>query len=102
MGRASPPGLLPGTALGGSSCAGHVSAPLTLPFVSLSPGCQDKAQKIRFLRSIRRLCRAARHKGLLEGLDVFCHKEQLAEHIKVRGQLAALGKGAGLPGTGML
>jgi len=77
-----------------------VSAPLTLPFASLSPGCQDEAQKMHFLRSIRRLCRAARHKGLLEGLDIFCHRENLADHIKVRGQPAALGKGARLPATG--
>ena len=72
------------------------------PFVSLCPGCQDEAQKMRFLQSIRTLCRAARHKGLSQGLDVFCPRDELAENIRVRGHPAGLGKGARPPGTGTL
>ncbi|KAM6184404.1 maestro heat-like repeat-containing protein family member 7 [Sarcoramphus papa] len=43
---------------------------------------KDEAQKMRFLQSIRTLCRAARHKGLSQGLDVFCPRDELAENIR--------------------
>lgn len=71
----------------------------TLP---LSPACQDEAQKVCFLQSIHRLCRSARHKGLLQGLGLFCHSQKLADHIRVRGQPEGLGKGERPPGTGTL
>ncbi|KAM6184400.1 uncharacterized protein WM294_017118 [Sarcoramphus papa] len=43
---------------------------------------KDEAQKMRFLQSIRTLCRATRHKGLSQGLDVFCPRDELAENIR--------------------
>lgn len=57
---------------------------------------------MRFLKCICTLCRAARHKGLLQGLDVFCHGFELAKSIKVRGHAEGLGKGSGSPVTGTL
>lgn len=57
---------------------------------------------MRFLKSINTLCRASRHKGLSHGLDVICHRNDLAETIRVRGHPAGLGKGARPPGTGTL
>lgn len=43
---------------------------------------------MKFLDSICILCRTARHQGLSQGLDVFCHSYELAENIKVRGHPA--------------
>ena len=78
-------------------------SPSHAPCLSLcSPGYQEKGQKLKFLESICILCRTARCRGLSEGLDVFCHSYELVENIKVRGHLAALGKGASLPGNGSL
>ena len=57
---------------------------------------------MKFLDSICILCRTAKHQGLSQGLDVFCHSYELAENIKVRGHPAPLGKGARPPGTGTL
>ena len=68
-------------------------------FVSLSPGCQDAEQKMRFLNSIRLLLRSARLTGLSEGLDIFCRRFDLVESIEVRGHLVNLGKGARPPST---
>ena len=84
-----------------SGPAGRVSTFSRSPFVSLSPGCQEKAQKMQFLETICTLCKAARQsKGLSRGLNAFCHKFELAENIKVRGHLAGLGRAARSPGTG--
>ncbi|XP_069633948.1 uncharacterized protein [Haliaeetus albicilla] len=67
-----------------SGPAGRVSTFSRSPFVSLSPGCQEKAQKMQFLETICTLCKAARQsKGLSRGLNAFCHKFELAENIKV-------------------
>ena len=57
---------------------------------------------MKFLESICSLCRTARHHGLSQGLDIFCHGYELAEKVKVRGHPVALGKGARTPGTGTL
>lgn len=115
-----PPALLPaaraaGRPLAGQSCsrrvsctalqpqcsspAGCVSTFSRSPFVSLSPGCQETAQKIQFLETICTLSKAARHKGLSRGLNAFCHKFELAENIKVRGHPVGLGRAARSPGT---
>ena len=85
-----------------SSPAGHVSTFSRSPFVSLSPGCQEEAQRIRFLEIICTLCKAARRQGLSQGLNAFCHRFELAENIKVRGHPAGLGRGARSLGTGTL
>ena len=68
-------------------------------FVSLSPGCQDADQKMMFLNNICLLFKSARVTGLLEGLDIFCHRFRLAENIEVRGHPAAPGKGPRPPST---
>jgi len=68
-------------------------------FVSLSPGCQDADQKVRFLNSIHLLLRTVQLTGLSEGLDIFCRRFKLAENTEVRGHLVDLGKGARPPGT---
>lgn len=57
---------------------------------------------MKFLDSICILCRTAKHQGLSQGLDVFCHSYELAENIKVRGHPAGLGRGARSLGTGTL
>lgn len=59
--------------------------------------------KMKFLRSIISMCRTARNRGLWSGLDAFCLKYQLAEHIKVMGHpLVALGGVQGQAvGTGL-
>ena len=57
---------------------------------------------MQFLECICTLCRAARHKGFLQGLDAFCHRFELAESIKMRGHPAGLGKGAGSLDTSTL
>ena len=71
--------------------------------VSLPPGCQDKDLKMKFLRSIISVCRSARNCDLWCGLDAFCNKYELAEHIKVMGNpLVALGGVQGQAvGTGL-
>ncbi|KAM6100881.1 LOW QUALITY PROTEIN: ATPase family AAA domain-containing protein 2-like, partial [Pterocles gutturalis] len=50
-------------------------------FVS-SPG-QEHGQKMEFLHSICTLCDTARRRGLSQGLDIFCHRYDLAENIKL-------------------
>lgn len=52
---------------------------------------------MRFLETICTLCKAARHKGLSQGLKAFCHRFELAENIKVRGHPVGLGRGGKLP-----
>ncbi|XP_071658789.1 maestro heat-like repeat-containing protein family member 7 [Patagioenas fasciata] len=52
-------------------------------FVSLSPGCQDEERKLKFLKSVAMLFRAATYNGLSQGLDLFCQRYKLAENIKV-------------------
>ncbi|KAM6032499.1 uncharacterized protein LJ206_002324 isoform 2-T2 [Theristicus caerulescens] len=44
---------------------------------------KEEMEKMRFLKCICTLCRVARHRGLLQGLGVFCHRLELAESIKV-------------------
>ncbi|XP_010006126.1 PREDICTED: LOW QUALITY PROTEIN: uncharacterized protein LOC104397812, partial [Chaetura pelagica] len=66
----------------GGSAAGPVSPFSPSLMVSPSPGCQGQDQKIKFLECIHMLCRTTRHSGLTEGLDVFCHRYELAENIK--------------------
>ncbi|XP_075028767.1 uncharacterized protein LOC142092526 [Calonectris borealis] len=46
---------------------------------------KEETKKVWFLECICTLCRAARHKGLLQGLDVFCHRFELAKSIKLGG-----------------
>lgn len=92
----SPPGPPQGTAPPCALVELAMCLPLSrYPFVSLSPGCQDETQKMRFLQSIRTICRATRHKGLSQGLDVFCHGDELAGSITVRGHPAGLAGGQG-------
>ncbi|KAM9591512.1 uncharacterized protein ACIBXB_006317 [Morphnus guianensis] len=43
-------------------------------FVSLSPGCQEEGQKMKFLKSICNLCTSTRYCTLSQCLDVFCHR----------------------------
>lgn len=50
--------------------------------VSLLPGCQEEASKLRFLASIRRLCRACLQGRYL--LDFLLARE-LLETVEVRG-----------------
>ena len=87
--------LLRGCWLGGAALPPQLCTPCALvplamspashcPFLSLSPGCQEETEKTRFLECICTLCRTARHKGLLQGLDVFCHRFELTKSIKVR------------------
>ncbi|XP_066843620.1 uncharacterized protein [Anser cygnoides] len=45
-------------------------------------GCQDEVQKMKFLRNIITVCTTAQEKGLLEGLDIFCSRNKLAENIQ--------------------
>ena len=45
---------------------------------------------MKFLESICTLCR---HCSLLEDMDAFCRKTELAENIKVRGRVAGWGRG---------
>lgn len=58
---------------------------------------------MEFLRSISKLCRTAKDRGLWRGLSVFCNKYELAEHVKVMGHpLVALGGVQGQAvGTGL-
>ncbi|XP_021237043.1 maestro heat-like repeat family member 5 [Numida meleagris] len=44
---------------------------------------KDLVQKMQFLNCIITLCSTARNKGLTEGLDVFCHRNKLAENVEV-------------------
>ncbi|KAM6311268.1 uncharacterized protein O3Q21_011190 isoform 2-T2 [Podargus strigoides] len=44
---------------------------------------EEEAQKMQFLETIRTLCEAARHKGLSQDLNAFCHRFELADNIKV-------------------
>lgn len=44
---------------------------------------------MKFLESICTLCRQY---SLLEDMDAFCHKTELAENIKVRGRVAGWGR----------
>ncbi|KAM6048645.1 uncharacterized protein LJ206_017664 isoform 2-T2 [Theristicus caerulescens] len=44
---------------------------------------KEEAQRLQFLETICTLCKAARHKGLSQGLNAFCHRFELAENIKV-------------------
>ncbi|XP_032063089.1 uncharacterized protein LOC116501603 [Aythya fuligula] len=44
---------------------------------------KDDVQKIKFLRNIVTVCTTAKEKGLLEGLDIFCFRNMLAENIQV-------------------
>ncbi|XP_040399776.1 uncharacterized protein LOC121063421 isoform X2 [Cygnus olor] len=46
-------------------------------------GCQDEVQKMKFLRNIVTVCTTAQEKGLLEGLDIFCRGNKLAENVQV-------------------
>nr|XP_047912267.1 uncharacterized protein LOC125181519 isoform X2 [Anser cygnoides] len=46
-------------------------------------GCQDEVQKMKFLRNIVTVCTTAQQKGLLEGLDIFCSRNKLAQNIQV-------------------
>ncbi|KAM9591993.1 uncharacterized protein ACIBXB_005620 [Morphnus guianensis] len=56
---------------------------------------KDETEKMQFLQSIRTICRATRHKGSSQGLDVFCHGDELAGSIMVRGHPAGLAGGQG-------
>ncbi|XP_064360509.1 maestro heat-like repeat-containing protein family member 7 [Dromaius novaehollandiae] len=44
---------------------------------------KEEVQKLKFLASICTLCRGSSSKALSWGLDVFCCRYELAEHIKV-------------------
>ncbi|KAM6238911.1 maestro heat-like repeat-containing protein family member 7 [Spheniscus humboldti] len=44
---------------------------------------KEEAQRMRFLETICTLCKAARRKGLSQGLNAFCRRFELAENIKV-------------------
>ncbi|XP_066843610.1 uncharacterized protein [Anser cygnoides] len=46
-------------------------------------GCQDEVQKMKFLSNVITVCTTAQQKGLLEGLDIFCSRNKLAENIQV-------------------
>ncbi|XP_074932071.1 maestro heat-like repeat-containing protein family member 1 [Phalacrocorax aristotelis] len=56
----------------------------TVDFIQafLKSSGKEETEKMQFLKRICTLCRAARHKGLLQGLDVFCHRFELAKSIK--------------------
>ncbi|XP_055676018.1 maestro heat-like repeat family member 5 [Falco peregrinus] len=43
---------------------------------------KEEGQKMKFLESICSLCRTAKHHGLSQGLDIFCHGYELAEKVK--------------------
>ncbi|XP_040399770.1 uncharacterized protein LOC121063416 [Cygnus olor] len=43
---------------------------------------RDEVQKMKFLRNIITVCTTAQEKGLLEGLDIFCRGNKLAENIQ--------------------
>jgi len=49
---------------------------------------------MEFLESVIMVYRTAIHNDSPQGLDVFCHRYQLAENIQVRGHPSALGEGA--------
>lgn len=78
----------------GSSPAGNI---LRCPVVSLSPGCQMKDSKLKFLDSICTLCRSATDCGSLLGLEFFCRRYELAEKIKVRVHLRKRVQGTPAP-----
>nr|XP_047912268.1 uncharacterized protein LOC125181519 isoform X3 [Anser cygnoides] len=44
---------------------------------------RDEVQKMKFLRNIVTVCTTAQQKGLLEGLDIFCSRNKLAQNIQV-------------------
>ncbi|XP_066843548.1 uncharacterized protein [Anser cygnoides] len=44
---------------------------------------RDEVQKMKFLRNIVTVCTTAQEKGLLEGLDIFCSRNKLAQNIQV-------------------
>ncbi|XP_063275689.1 uncharacterized protein LOC134562196 [Prinia subflava] len=56
--------------------------PLRHPIVSLSPGCQMKDTKLKFLESVCTPCRSATERGSLLGLELFCCRHKLAEKIE--------------------
>lgn len=60
-------------------------------------GSQDELLKMMFLESICNICKVSSKKDSCEGLAVFCHENNLAEKIKVRGQYKGLWEGAELP-----
>ncbi|XP_066843626.1 uncharacterized protein [Anser cygnoides] len=44
---------------------------------------RDEVQKMKFLSNVITVCTTAQQKGLLEGLDIFCSRNKLAENIQV-------------------
>ncbi|XP_071658797.1 maestro heat-like repeat-containing protein family member 7 [Patagioenas fasciata] len=44
---------------------------------------KDEERKLKFLKSVAMLFRAATYNGLSQGLDLFCQRYKLAENIKV-------------------
>ena len=55
---------------------------------------------MKFLRNIVTVCTTAQEKGLLEGLDIFCRGNKLAENVQVRGRLVGWGWAQGSLGIG--
>ncbi|OPJ89888.1 hypothetical protein AV530_011569 [Patagioenas fasciata monilis] len=83
-----------------SSCAeamtwrGNIAGQSDIPGSQSEATPQDEEQKMEFLKCIAMIFRDATYNDLSEGLDLFCQRYELAENIKVSGDLTALGKEA--------